>query len=58
MKGTLSTRSTKQLAILVDLNLNPQSEKLRKFEHFYTGYYMSDNEPDVIENATHNTFSK
>jgi hypothetical protein len=23
-----------------------------------TGYFMSDNEPDGIENATHNTFSK
>jgi hypothetical protein len=24
----------------------------------YTGYFTSDNEPDGIENATHNTFAK
>jgi hypothetical protein len=24
----------------------------------YTGYFMRDNEPDGIENATHNTFPK
>jgi hypothetical protein len=24
----------------------------------YTGYFTSDNEPDGIKNATHNTFSK
>jgi hypothetical protein len=24
---------------------------------YYTGYFTSDNEPDRIENATHNTFA-
>jgi hypothetical protein len=26
--------------------------------YYYTGYFTSDNEPDGIENATHNTFLK
>jgi hypothetical protein len=28
-----------------------------KKKTFYTGYFMSDNEPGGIENATHNTFA-
>jgi hypothetical protein len=27
-------------------------------DYMYTGYFTSDNEPEGIENATHNTFPK
>jgi hypothetical protein len=29
-----------------------------KLTDIHTGYFMSDNEPGGIENATHNTFAK
>jgi hypothetical protein len=38
------------------LHLLVQSKK--NTQKIYTGYFMSDNEPDGIENATHNTFAK
>jgi hypothetical protein len=44
------------------LHLFVQSKKINKKykiqKIFYTGYFMSDNEPDGIENASHNTFAK
>jgi hypothetical protein len=52
-KGSKNKISGTQAAVKNSLFYTLEREKL-----YYTGYFTSDNEPDEIENATHNTFAK
>jgi hypothetical protein len=41
-----------------DNNLTEKIQRQWTLQVINTGYFTSDNEPDGITNATHNTFSK
>jgi hypothetical protein len=50
-RSTHKKKNIKEESIREEIN-----EKVNIF--FYTRYFTSDNVPDAIENATHNTFAK